>query len=98
MAPDRVGARLLDVRSEEAGVVLKSEFRACVSNAENAGDRDERDDHERDHHLRDGEPTLLRRCSAVWFHLRDYLREGPSWSIIGNRCSGQDYVEIDELS
>src|SRR5215204_2958014 len=69
MPADRIGACLLDVSSKEAGRVLQPEFRARGFDSENAGGRDDRDDRERDNHLRDGEPALLRRCSAVGFHL-----------------------------
>src|SRR5215211_103534 len=81
MAPDCVRARLLDVGREQAGGVLKPEFRARVSDPEHATGRDDGDDRERDDQLRDGEPALLRRCSAIGFHLRDYLRRanpGPA--------------------
>ena len=77
MTADRIGACLLDVGREEAGGTLKFEFRARVSDAEDAASRDDGDDRERDDHLRDGEPALLRRGSVVGFHLRDYLRAGP---------------------
>src|SRR5215218_8584107 len=81
MAPDRVGACLLDVSGEKAGGVLKPEFRARGFDSENAGGGDDRDDRKRDNHLREGEPALLRRCSAIGFHLRDYLQRanhGPA--------------------
>ena len=97
MAADRIGACLLDVSREEAGRVLKPEFRARGSDPEHAGDRDDRDDRERDNHLRDGEAALLRGCSAVGFHLRDYLRQVNPWSTMGKRCSGGDYVQICEF-
>jgi len=77
VAPDGIGACFLDVGSKQAGGVLKFKFRARVFDAENAGRRDDRDDGDRDDHLRDGEPALLRRGSVVGFHLRDYLRAGP---------------------
>lgn len=77
MAPDRISACLLDVSREQASVVLKSEFRACGSDSENAGGRNDRDNRERDDHLRDGESALSLLCSAVGFHLRDNLRDGP---------------------
>src|SRR6185503_9265649 len=87
MPPDRIGARLLDVGRKHAGSVLKLEFRARGFDPEHAGTRDDRDDRQRDDHLRDGEPALLRLCFAVGFHLRDYLRQANPWSIFGKRCS-----------
>src|SRR5215213_1326446 len=94
MAPDGVSTCLFDVSCKETGGVLKLEFGACGFDPEHSEHRDDRDDRERDDHLCDGEPALLRRCFAVGFHLREYLRQGRSWPSIGKSCSGGDYVQI----
>src|SRR5215212_6168805 len=88
MAPDGVGARLFDVSREQPGVVLQPEFRPRGSDPEHSGGRDDRDDRERDDHLRDRKPALLRRCFAVGFHLRDYLRQANPGPVLARAVPG----------
>ena len=97
MPTDGVRARLLDVGRKQASGVLKPEFRARGSDPEHATGRDDCDDRKRDDHLGDGEPALLRRCSAIRFHLRDYLRQANPWSSFGKRRSGQHHRALIDV-